>query len=257
MRSRGEPAAGAKGRLSQGRRLPRSRKKKVAANVFRRASRLLLKGLCLVLILIVVQVLALRIVDPPMTSRMACRWAEIRLGLRDEPMPLYEWRPLKKISVHLVRAVLSAEDQRFWSHHGFDFIEMNDALKDMVAGERLRGASTISMQTARTVFLWQDRSWVRKSLEAVYTLLIELLWGKTRILEVYLNTVDWGPGIVGAEAAAKRHFRKSAARLVPEEAALLAAVLPSPHQWSPARPSAYLLERQQRILRDMKLMRAP
>jgi monofunctional biosynthetic peptidoglycan transglycosylase len=134
---------------------------------------------------------------------------------------------------------------------------MNEALQDMVAGERLRGASTISMQTARTVFLWQGRSWLRKSLEAYYTVLIELVWGKRRILEIYLNTVDWGNDMVGAGAAAGGYFRKTAAALNPEEGALLAAILPSPHHWSPAQPSPYVRERQRKILRDMNDMRVP
>jgi monofunctional biosynthetic peptidoglycan transglycosylase len=188
---------------------------------------------------------------------MAFQWVKIKLGMDDGPMPRYQWRPLKKISAHLIRAVLAAEDQRFLTHHGFDFIEMNEALQDMVSGERLRGASTISMQTARSVFLWQSRSWLRKSLEAYYTVLIELMWGKRRILEIYLNTVDWGDAAVGAEAAAEGYFRKTAATLDPEEGALLAAILPSPHQWSPVHPSAYVKERQSKILRDMKPMRVP
>jgi len=216
-----------------------------------------LKLSCLLLILTILQVLILRMVDPPMTARMAFQWVGIKLGVEEEPMPRYRWRPLKKISDHLIRAVLAAEDQRFWSHRGFDFIEMSDALQDMVAGEGLRGASTISMQTARTVFLWQSRSWLRKSLEAYYTVLIELLWGKGRILEIYLNAVDWGTGIVGAEAAAMGYFGKAASDLGPEEGALLAAILPSPHHWSPLQPSAYVRERQKKILRDMKHMRVP
>jgi monofunctional biosynthetic peptidoglycan transglycosylase len=219
--------------------------------------KLVLKLFCLLLIFTILQVLILKMVNPPMTTAMAFQWVKIKLGMDDGPMPRYQWRPLKKISAHLIRAVLAAEDQRFLTHHGFDFIEMNEALQDMVSGERLRGASTISMQTARSVFLWQSRSWLRKSLEAYYTVLIELMWGKRRILEIYLNTVDWGDAAVGAEAAAEGYFRKTAATLDPEEGALLAAILPSPHQWSPVHPSAYVKERQSKILRDMKHMRVP
>jgi monofunctional biosynthetic peptidoglycan transglycosylase len=238
-------------------RLSRSRKKGSSKKALRRGLKLVLKVFCLLLIFTVLQVLILKMVDPPMTTRMAYQWVKIKLGTEDGPMPRYQWRPLNKISVHLVRAVLAGEDQRFLSHHGFDFIEMNEALQDMVAGERLRGASTISMQTARTVFLWQDRSWLRKSLEAYYTVLIELVWGKRRILEIYLNTVDWGNDMVGAGAAAGGYFRKTAAALNPEEGALLAAILPSPHHWSPAQPSPYVRERQRKILRDMNDMRVP
>ena len=238
-------------------RLSRSRKEGSSKKAFRRGLKLVLKLFCLLLIFTILQVLILKMVNPPMTTAMAFQWVKIKLGMDDGPMPRYQWRPLKKISAHLIRAVLAAEDQRFLTHHGFDFIEMNEALQDMVSGERLRGASTISMQTARSVFLWQSRSWLRKSLEAYYTVLIELMWGKRRILEIYLNTVDWGDAAVGAEAAAEGYFRKTAATLDPEEGALLAAILPSPHQWSPVHPSAYVKERQSKILRDMKPMRVP
>ena len=238
-------------------RLSRSRKEGSSKKAFRRGLKLVLKLFCLLLIFTILQVLILKMVNPPMTTAMAFQWVKIKLGMDDGPMPRYQWRPLKKISAHLIRAVLAAEDQRFLTHHGFDFIEMNEALQDMVSGERLRGASTISMQTARSVFLWQSRSWLRKSLEAYYTVLIELMWGKRRILEIYLNTVDWGDAAVGAEAAAEGYFRKTAATLDPEEGALLAAILPSPHQWSPVHPSAYVKERQSKILRDMKHMRVP
>jgi monofunctional biosynthetic peptidoglycan transglycosylase len=238
-------------------RLSRSRKEGWFKKALRRGLKLSLKLFFLLLIFTILQVLILKVVDPPTTTRMAFHWVKIKLGMEDERMPQYQWRPLKKISTHLIRAVLAAEDQRFFSHRGFDFIEMNEALQDMVAGERLRGASTISMQTARTVFLWQSRSWLRKSLEAYYTVLIEFTWGKRRILEIYLNTVDWGTDMVGAEAAAKGYFRKTAATLDPEEGALLAAILPSPHHWSPVLPTAYVRERQRKILRDMKYMRVP
>lgn len=238
-------------------RSSRSRKEGSSRKVFTKGLILCLKLLGLLLAFTVLQVLILKLVDPPMTSMMAVRWVQTKLGMADGPMPGYQWRPLGKISVHLAKAVLAGEDQRFLTHHGFDFVEMNEAFQDMVAGERLRGASTISMQTARSAFLWQSRSWLRKSLEAYYTVLIELIWGKKRILEIYLNTVDWGHDMVGAEAAAKGYFRKSAAALGPEEGAMLAAILPSPHHWSPVKPSAYVKERQRKILRDMKSMRLP
>jgi monofunctional biosynthetic peptidoglycan transglycosylase len=238
-------------------RSSRSRKKGSTKKALGKGLIVCLKLFCLLLIFSILQVLILKMVDPPMTTRMAFQWVEIKLGTEAGPMPRYQWRPLKNISMHLARAVLAAEDQRFLAHHGFDFIEMNDALQDMVAGERLRGASTISMQAARSVFLWQSRSWLRKSLEAYYTVLIELIWGKKRILEIYLNTADWGHDMVGAEAAAEGYFRKKAATLGPEEGAMLAAILPSPHHWSPLKPSAYLRERQKKILRDMKSMKVP
>jgi monofunctional biosynthetic peptidoglycan transglycosylase len=188
---------------------------------------------------------------------MAYHWLKGKIGQEDDYRPRYQWRPLGKISPYLARAVLAGEDQRFLSHHGFDFVELNDALQDMVAGQRSRGASTISMQTARSVFLWQGRSWLRKSLEAYYTMLIELVWGKRRILEIYLNTVDWGTDVVGAEAASRKYFQRTAASLSPEEGALLAAILPSPHNWSPVNPTDYVRERQKKILKDMMHMKVP
>jgi monofunctional biosynthetic peptidoglycan transglycosylase len=238
-------------------RLSRSKKGGAPKKTRRRGLRLFLKCFLLFLVVTVFQVLIFKYVSPPLTNRIAYHWVKIKLGLENGQLPRYEWRDLERISVHLRRAVLAAEDQRFISHRGFDFVEMNEALQEMAAGERLRGASTISMQTARTVFLWQGRSWLRKSLEAYYTSLIELVWGKRRILEIYLNTVDWGNGMMGAEAAAQGYFRKTAAGVGPEESALLAAILPSPHRWSPIHPTDYVKERQKKILKDMIQMRTP
>jgi len=207
--------------------------------------------------LMVMHVLILKFVNPPLTNAMAWKWLRAQLSSEEYEKPRYHWRPLKKISPHLIRAVQAGEDQRFVAHHGFDFVELNQAAKDFLWAGRIRGASTISMQTARTLFLWQDRSWIRKSLEAQYTILLEALWSKRRILEIYLNTVDWGDGIMGAEAASKMYFHTNASRLTASQAALLAAILPSPHRWSPANPSTYLRERQKRIMEDMGKMPLP
>jgi monofunctional biosynthetic peptidoglycan transglycosylase len=196
----------------------------------------------------------LRFVDPPFTTRMAYQWLRARVVGEAYRSPRYYWRSIGELSPHLVRAVQAGEDQRFLTHRGFDFIELNQALRDFFSAGRVRGASTITMQAARTVFLWQDRSWVRKSLEAYYTVLIEALWSKKRILEIYLNTVDWGTDVMGAEAASRAYFHTSASRLTASQAALLAAILPSPHHWSAADPSAYVRARQQKILNDMKKM---
>jgi monofunctional biosynthetic peptidoglycan transglycosylase len=162
------------------------------------------------------------------------------------------WRSLSEISPFLQRAVIAAEDQRFLSHHGVDWKEIEHALDEYQHEGRLRGASTITMQVARNVFLWQGYSWVRKGLEVYYTALIELVWPKWRIMEVYLNVVELGPGIFGAEAAARRYFGHSSASLTKPQAALLAAVLPNPHRWSPQHPTRYISERQATILREMK-----
>ena len=208
--------------------------------------------LCL---LSIVEVLLVRFVNPPFTTSMVYNWLCSKTTTTQERLwPEKTWRPIHEVSPHLIRAVQAAEDQRFVFHHGFDFEELNHALNDLRTGRRVRGASTISMQVARTVFLWPSRSLLRKSLEAYYTLLVEILWDKRRILEVYLNTVDWGMGIVGAEAAARKYFNVGASSLSPSQAALLAAILPSPHTWSPLDPSEFVRERQRKIMMDMEKM---
>ncbi len=206
------------------------------------------------LVLSVLQVAVLRFVNPPFTGTMISNWVADKIAGREAQWPDPEWRPLRKISTHLRRSVLAGEDQRFTAHNGFDFVEMNHAFQNALAGGRVRGASTITMQVARTVFLWPGRSLARKSLEAYYTVLIEVFWSKKRILEVYLNTVDWGKDVVGAEMASRKYCRTNASYLTAEQAALLAAVLPSPHHWSPDHPSEYVRERQRRILDDMRKM---
>jgi len=156
--------------------------------------KLCLKLLVILWILTVVQVFLLRFVDPPFTAMMGWNWLQNKITTKHNKLPDYHWRQLKEISPHLIKAVLAGEDQRFLTHHGFDFIEMNQAVQDIITDRRIRGASTITMQLARTVFLWPDRNWLRKIAEAYYTVLIEILWDKKRILEIYLNTVDWGTG---------------------------------------------------------------
>ena len=219
----------------------------------RRILRYLLKALFALWVFTIFQVVSLRFVNPPFTAMTLWEW--IKKGDLLTDYRLYNsWRPLKDISPHIRRAVLAGEDQRFLSHHGFDFTEMNQAIKDMVLRKGFRGASTISMQSARTVFLWPGRTLFRKIAEAYYTVLIEIFWGKERILEVYLNTVDWGEGILGVEAASKRYFHKPGSDLTASQAALLAAILPNPHEWSPNHPNQVVLARMKRILKDMKSM---
>jgi monofunctional biosynthetic peptidoglycan transglycosylase len=159
--------------------------------------------------------------------------------------------PIETISRHLILAVVTAEDQRFCLHHGFDWEAIFAAQSFNARSNRLRGASTISMQTAKNAFLWPGRTWIRKGFEAYYTVLIELVWPKWRILEVYLNVAEWGDGLYGAEAAARHYFSKPAAQLTRSEAALMAAALPSPRTSNPARPSAYLSSRRSRIISQM------
>ncbi|MBI1359372.1 MAG: monofunctional biosynthetic peptidoglycan transglycosylase [Alphaproteobacteria bacterium] len=141
------------------------------------------------------------------------------------------WVPLKDISGNLVRAVISSEDTRFCEHHGFDFEEIQNAMDEAQAGGRVRGASTISQQTAKNVFLFNGGGWVRKGFETWFTFLIEKMWSKARIMEIYLNVAEWGDGYYGAEAAAQARFKVSAKDLSSRQAALLAAVLPSPNRW--------------------------
>jgi monofunctional glycosyltransferase len=208
----------------------------------------------LLVLVTLVQVAVFKFFNPPFTLAMA--WDYVRHSVRSEPYraPRYIWKPLQKISPHLQRAVLAAEDQRFPEHHGFDMVEIGKAAKDMIEEQRVRGASTITMQTARTLYLLPARSMVRKMMEAYYTALIELMWSKRRILEVYLNTVDWGTGILGAEAASQAYFNKRAVDLTAREASLLAAVLPNPHSLSPVGASSYVLMRVERIMADMRFM---
>jgi monofunctional biosynthetic peptidoglycan transglycosylase len=164
------------------------------------------------------------------------------------------WVPLDDISPKLARAVIAAEDSRFCSHRGFDFEAIEKAAAGNAAGKRLRGASTISQQTAKNAFLWPGRSYIRKALEAWFTLLIEIGWGKPRIMEVYLNIAEMGPGIYGAEAAARHYFGKSAARLTASEAARLAAVLPQPLVRNAGRPGPYVRRHARTIERRARVV---
>ena len=150
-----------------------------------------------------------------------------------------DWEPLENISPELVRAVIAAEDTRFCEHRGFDWVELRKAIDDWRRGDELRGASTITNQVARNVFLWKSRNFVRKGLEAYFTVLVEFMWRKERIIEVYLNVAEWGPGIFGAEAAAEHYFGKPASELTRREASLMAAILPNPIEWSASSPSEY------------------
>ena len=188
-------------------------------------------------------VLALRWLPPPTTAFM----------LQSETRPVrYQWVPASQIADVARRAVVAAEDQKFWVHEGFDFEAIEKALENnQKKNRRIRGASTISQQTAKNLFLWPGGGYFRKGVEATFTVLIEKFWGKDRILEVYLNVAEFGPGIYGVEAASQAHFGKSAARLRPEEAARLAAILPSPRRWSARNPGPYVQKRSAWVLRQM------
>lgn len=198
--------------------------------------------------LVIGPVLVHRVVPPPLTFLMVTRAVEGE-GLS------YRWKSLDDISPRLVEAVIASEDARFCSHHGFDMEAIEKALKANERGGRIRGGSTISQQTAKNVFLWPGRDWIRKGLEAGYTVLIETLWGKRRIMEVYLNVAEWAPGVYGAEAAAGHWFGKSAANLTPREAARLAAILPSPRRYNASSPGPYVRRRASRVQAAMGTVR--
>jgi monofunctional biosynthetic peptidoglycan transglycosylase len=198
----------------------------------------------------VLATLLLRWIPPFCSALMVERHVSAILGGR-KYSATYEWVRWSRIAPAAPLAVIAAEDQRFAEHNGFDMESIQDALEDQQRGRRLRGASTISQQVAKNMFLWPGRSWVRKGLEAYFTVLIETLWPKRRILEVYLNVAEMGDGIFGIEAASQRYFRKPASRLTPDEAALLAAVLPNPHRLRASRPSAFVQERREWVRRQM------
>lgn len=215
----------------------------------RRILRLLLAVVGALIVSSVVVVFLLRFAAPPTTAFMLAH------RLSGGGAPDQRWVPIGRIAPSLAIAVVAAEDQRFPSHRGFDVDAIGKAWEQR--GRRVRGASTISQQVAKNLFLWSDRSWIRKGLEAWFTVLIEALWSKQRILEVYLNVAEFGPGIYGAEAAAQRHFGKAASRLTQHEAALLAAVLPDPRALHAARPSGYVAGRARWIERQAAQLGGP
>jgi monofunctional glycosyltransferase len=208
----------------------------------------IIAGLLVFVIGPIVMVAIYRFAPPPVTFLMVQRTLEGRGFQRD-------WVPIRKISPHLVRAVIAAEDARFCEHHGFDVEAIQKAFAANEAGGKLRGGSTISQQTAKNVFLWPQRDWVRKGLETWFTALIEVGWGKRRIMEVYLNSIEWGPGVYGAEAAARKNFRIPASQLSPAQAARLAAILPKPLAWKAAKPGPYMKRRAGAITRNARAVR--
>lgn len=162
-----------------------------------------------------------------------------------------DWASIENISPNLQLAVMCSEDQNFLSHHGFDLDAIEKALQHNEKSKRKRGASTISQQTAKNVFLYDGRNWIRKGLEVYFTFLIELIWNKERIMEVYLNVIEFGDGIYGVEAASQQYYKTSAKKITRSQAALLAAVLPAPRKYSAIKPSSYILKRQSWILNQM------
>jgi monofunctional glycosyltransferase len=211
-------------------------------------SRFLLKIILLLLIITTSWVLLYRYVNPPITPLMVIRYLESSGKSR---RILKAWKDYDSISENMALAVVASEDQKFFEHHGFDFNAMRGAAINNISDDRIKGASTITQQVAKNVFLWPERSWLRKGAEAYFTVLIETFWSKKRILEVYLNVVEMGSGIYGAEMASRIYFGKPASKLTKDEAALLAAILPSPRRMSPVNPSSYVNKRRQWISEQM------
>ncbi len=201
----------------------------------------------------VLSVLIYRWVPVYVTPLMLIRCGESIIDGKT-PAIHHRWVPLEEMSKYMPVAVIASEDANFLSHHGFDFDAIRSAAKDMKKGKRRRGASTISQQTAKNVFLTPSSTWLRKGLEAYFTVLIELLWSKERIMEVYLNSIEMGPQIYGVEAVAIRHFGCQASELTRANCALIAATLPNPLKFSSLKPSRYMRKRQKQIEHEMRFV---
>jgi monofunctional biosynthetic peptidoglycan transglycosylase len=233
--------------------MPKAKKSRSA-----RPLRWILIALGVLLLMPPVEVLAVRFIDPPRTRPMLLHQIGGALSRASSRPLLYRWVDLPRVPETFLKHVWISEDQRFFQHDGFDWKEIDIAMERAERrGTPVRGASTITMQCARSIFLWQGRSWIRKGIEAYYTFWMETLLSKRRIMELYVNVIELGRGIYGIEAGAQHHFGVSAARLTREQSALLAAVLPNPKGWNPAKPSVKLRLRQQRILHRERSVNFP
>jgi monofunctional glycosyltransferase len=195
-------------------------------------------------------VVVFKFVPVPFTPLMLIRTIENKSAGKENFFS-HDWEPIENISNNLQKAVIASEDGTFLTHNGFDFTAMQKAYKNNERGRRIKGGSTISQQTAKNVFLWQGRSYFRKGLEAYFTVLIELIWGKKRIMEVYLNSIEMGNGIYGAQAATQHWYRKDAKSLTKMQAAGIAAILPNPRKYSATSSSSYINNRKAKIVRIM------
>lgn len=217
--------------------------------------KIVMKTFYIILIITIVIVVTFQYLPPVVTPLMIMRKFD---GGRQHPAIRIttDWVPFEQFSPNLWRAIIAAEDQNFCRHWGFDIKAIFKAYRfnQSHRGKRIHGASTISMQTARSVYLWPGRNWLRKGIEIYITPWLELVWGKRRILEVYMNVVEWGDGLYGAEAASRKYFHKRARDLTETQAASLAAVLPNPRRWTPLRVTPYIRNRQAWILRQMRIM---
>jgi len=198
----------------------------------------------------ILMVIVFRWIPVPWTPLMATRAIENKFDGNDMVCS-HDWVSLEEISTNLQKAVIASEDANFLKHHGFDFSAIRKAMKNNEKGKRLKGGSTITQQTAKNVFLWQGRSYLRKGLEAYFTVLIEIFWGKERIMEVYLNSIEMGDGVYGAQAASKYWYRKDAVGLSKNEAAGIAAILPNPRKFKATNSSSYINRKKGRIMAGM------
>jgi len=198
-------------------------------------------------------VILYRFINPPVTPLMLLRCIE-QVANGKEPTIKKEWTPIRQISSNLQTAVIASEDNHFLTHFGFDLEAIQKATDLNKRGSKLHGASTITQQTAKNVFLWPGRDWIRKGMEAYFTLLIETFWSKQRIMEIYLNVIEMGDGVYGAEAASRKYFNTNASELSKEHAALIAAVLPNPRKWHPNAPTSFILRKKNHILNVMHKM---
>lgn len=214
---------------------------------FARLIRIIRNLIILFFIISISWVILARFIPIYVTPLMAIRTVE-SIFSGEKPKNSKEWVPIEKISPNLIQAVVASEDNLFLKHHGFSFEDISKAIKHNKRGKRVRGGSTISQQTAKNVFLWPQRSYVRKGLEAYFTVLIELFWSKERIMEVYLNVIETGDGIYGAEAASLEYFGKNASKLSKSQAALIAACLPNPRKFNAGNPSGYIQRRKSKIV---------
>jgi monofunctional biosynthetic peptidoglycan transglycosylase len=219
--------------------------------MFKKITRILFKILVWFIGISLFLVIVFKFVPVPFTPLMVSRAVENKLAGK-EMICNHDWVPIEKISKNLQKAVIASEDGTFLKHHGFDFTAMQKALKNNQKGRKIKGGSTISQQTAKNVFLWQGRSYIRKGFEAYFTVLIELIWGKERIMEVYLNSIEMGDGIYGAQAAAEYWYRKDASNLSAREAAGIAAILPNPRKYKATNSTVYINKRKDKIVRVMR-----
>jgi monofunctional biosynthetic peptidoglycan transglycosylase len=199
-------------------------------------------------------VILYRFVPVPFTPLMAARFVENTFA-GNEVYFDHDWESIENISPNLQKAVIASEDATFQKHHGFDFNAIEKALRSNKKGKRLRGGSTISQQTAKNVFLWQGRSWIRKGLEAYFTVLIEVFWSKQRIMEVYLNSIEMGDGVYGAQAASRHWYSKDAYQLSKREAAGIAAILPNPRKFEASHSSSFINRRKDKIMTHMRYVK--